>query len=329
MVQLSKSLITDLGICKVLKDHVAPVNGLDFTHDGAYVITSGDDEMVHIYNVDTAQRTRLLKNNKYGVDLIRFVHGDHDTGLCASRCPTDFSLRYWDFHENKYLRLFPGHTDQVMSLSCHPYSDIFLSGSADKAVLLWDLRRPTAVAKLHGNGSAVATFDQQGLIFAATFSEPKVHLFDSSHYQKGPFAVFDLSKYLGDEPEIRNICFSPCEKYILCGTDSRVILVDAFEGKIVSEYIAPADDVADASSAADDIGVICQPCFSPDSQFVLCGTPAGKVCVWSTENGELLHSVDGHEAKPQLLGFCPTRALVISAAAETVAWWIPSEQKNA
>ncbi|CAK0818147.1 unnamed protein product [Prorocentrum cordatum] len=206
-VRLSDGLVQSLAVGKVYSDHRGPVGSLDFTHDGLYLATAGEDDRVHVYSCDRAERARHLRCEKYGVGAVRFLHNSRDCALASSRSATEHVVKHWDFQENKYVRLFRSHTARVTSLSPHPYEDgkaparaqttgggawpvrspkplpcedTFLSGSADATVLLWDLRRDRPTARIGGAGLAVASFDQQGLVFVASIGRTKLHLFGAA-----------------------------------------------------------------------------------------------------------------------------------------------------
>ncbi|CAE8721202.1 unnamed protein product, partial [Polarella glacialis] len=316
-VKLSDGLVQNLAVGKVYRDHKGPVTGMDFTYDGQHLVTSGEDNSVYVYSCEKASRVRHLRCEKYGVALIKFLHNDRDCAVAASRCETDHVLKYWDFHDNKYLRLFRSHTAKVTSVCPHPYEDMFLSGSEDKSVLLWDLRQDRPVAKINGQGTTIANFDQQGLVFAASVGQPKIHLFDTRNYAKGEFTSFDLRTHLTGNPVAQTVQFSPCGKYLLVRTASQLVLVDAFDGELVCEFpVGGADSAAPAGSPAPVPG------FSPDSQYVISGVTGGDVCVWQSTNARLVHRLEGHTATPARTAFSPAHALVVTAA-ETLAWWIP------
>ncbi|CAJ1334696.1 unnamed protein product [Effrenium voratum] len=307
-VKLSDGLVQNLAVGKVYRDHKGTVSGMDFTYDGQYLVTSGEDNSVYVYSCEKASRVRHLRCEKYGVALIRFLHNDRDCAIAASRNEADHVLKYWDFHDNKYLRLFRSHTGKVTSVSPHPYEDLFLSGAEDKCVLLWDLRQDRPVAKINGQGTTVASFDQQGLVFAACVGQPKLHLFDTRNYAKGEFTSFDLRPHLKDPAN--SVQFSPCGKYVLVRSQSQLVLIDAYDGELICEY------PVDAGSAT------AVPGFSPDSQYVVSGMGNGDVCVWGATNARLVNKLEGHTALPCRTCFSPAHALVVTAA-ETLAWWIP------
>mmetsp|Transcript_26133 Transcript_26133/g.68745 ORF Transcript_26133/g.68745 Transcript_26133/m.68745 type:complete len:357 (-) Transcript_26133:41-1111(-) len=323
-VRLSDSMLTSLAVGKVYRDHKGSINGLDFTYDGQYLVTSGDDNNVYVYSTARASKTKHLRCEKYGVSLIRFLHNDRDAVIAASRNETDHSLKYWDLHENKYLRLFRSHTAQPTSVSAHPYADIFLSGSDDGSVVLWDLRQDKPGARINGQGRSVASFDQQGLVFAACVGQPKLHLFDTRNYAKGEFTAFDLSPHLRGDMAVSFVQFSPCGKYLLVRTSRQLILVDAFDGELICEYPVSANvsEEAGGHSAGPPV-----PGFSPDSQYVVSGVRGGDVCMWEATNARLVHRLEGHTAVPGHATFSPTQALLVTAA-ETLAWWIPAAQED-
>jgi len=321
-VKLSDKLVQSLAVGRVFRDHRGPVSGMDFTYDGLHLVTSGEDNGVYVYSCEGAQRSRHLRCEKYGVSLIRFLHNDRDCAVAASRSEVEYVLKYWDFQENRYLRLFRGHTARATSVSPHPYDDIFLSGSEDRTVFLWDLRQERPVAKINAQGPSVASFDQQGLVFAACAGGPKLHLFDTRNYAKGEFMAFDLTPHLTAEPKAeqhaQHVQFSPCGKYLLARTASQLLLLDAFDGELICEY--PVGGAAGAEPGAPPP----VPGFSPDSQYVISGVPGGDVCVWATTNARLVHRLEGHTTTPARTAFSPAHALVVTAA-EALAWWIPGE----
>lgn len=312
-VKLTDGLVQTFAVAKVYRDHKAPVTGMDFTYDGSHLVTGGEDNSVYVYNCEKASRVRHLRCEKYGVRLIRFLHNDRDCAVAAARSETEHILKYWDFHDNKYLRLFRSHTAATTSVSPHPYEDLFLSGSEDKSVLLWDLRQDRPVAKISGHGPTSATFDQQGLVFAAAVGQPRLHLFDTRNYAKGEFTSFDLTPHLREDKLVRIVQFSPCGKHLLARTRNQLLLVDAFDGELICEY--PVGSLAEGEALP-------VPGFSPDSQYVISGIAGGDVCIWATTNAKLVNRLEGHTQTPARCAFSPAHALVVTAA-ETLAWWIP------
>lgn len=87
-----------------------------------------------------------MNSKKYGVDLIHFAHANKDA--IHSSTKIDNTIRYLSLHDNKYLRYFLGHTKKVVSLCMSPLDDMFLSGSLDKTIRLWDLRTNNCQVKI-------------------------------------------------------------------------------------------------------------------------------------------------------------------------------------
>ena len=264
----------------------------------------------------------MLQAKKYGVDHIKFVHSGTLSAVCSSRNDFDFSLRYWDLYENKFVRYFKGHVGDVKSLDVHPYDDLFLSSSVDKTSLLWDLRKEKPVGRIPARYTPASAFDKQGLIFGVCAGDQKVHLFDSRSFDQGEFVYFDVSRYLVDPSHhVSKLVFSPCGKFILVTTNAgQIFSIDSFKGNLVGSYAVGGVD-------QDSI-----PSFSPDSQFVACVTTAVSINVFrassqtedSMKTCSVVARLDGHSMPPRIGLFNPTRTLLASACTN-VALWVPRQ----
>eukprot|EP00451_Oxyrrhis_marina_P020298 CAMPEP_0204334332 /NCGR_PEP_ID=MMETSP0469-20131031/17942_1 /ASSEMBLY_ACC=CAM_ASM_000384 /TAXON_ID=2969 /ORGANISM="Oxyrrhis marina" /LENGTH=268 /DNA_ID=CAMNT_0051317829 /DNA_START=42 /DNA_END=845 /DNA_ORIENTATION=+ len=264
---------------------------------------SGEDETVCIYDVEKGDLAKRLHCKKYGVELCRFVHNREKTCVVSSRNEWDYKLRYWDLHENKFVRYFAGHDQQVSSLAMHPSKDLFFSAGLDYKIFVWDLRREKAVAKIASKGFPVVAVDHQGLVFAVAAGQQRLHLFDSSNFFAGEFCSFDLKPMVADPAAVvQTLEFSRCGRVLLVGMTAGYLLVlDALKGE-KQAVIKVAGMVAD--------GEIARPCLSPDGTYVLCGTPSGSVCMWRSQGGAFVGELIGHSAgRPPLVAFSPTRAM--------------------
>ena len=117
---------------------MAPINSVDFSTDGDYVINASDDESIHIFDCRTGECVpcsnvcpslvlalneyfRVIRcrgtvySKKYGVDLIRFVPNQRSNVLCASKNSWDETLRLLSLADNQYLRYFKGHRDRFVA----------------------------------------------------------------------------------------------------------------------------------------------------------------------------------------------------------------------
>lgn len=275
-----------------------------------------------IYDCESGQRSKQLYSKKYGVNRIQFVHSGNLSAVCSSKNDVDFSLRYWDLYENKFIRYFKGHVAEITSLDVHPYDDMLISSSLDRTSLIWDLRKEKPVGRIPAKRAPASTYDNQGLVFAMTAGDRKVRLFDSRAFDKGEFTFFDASRYLLDSnSQISRISFSPCGKLILISTDGgQLFSIDSFKGHLVGSYLG-------SGILPDSI-----PSFSPDSQFIACGTSSGTINVYravstadeSLKSCPVVARLDGHSAQPRVTMFSPTRSMLASACVN-VALWIPKQ----
>eukprot|EP00211_Chloroparvula_japonica_P009874 CAMPEP_0119139538 /NCGR_PEP_ID=MMETSP1310-20130426/27680_1 /TAXON_ID=464262 /ORGANISM="Genus nov. species nov., Strain RCC2339" /LENGTH=90 /DNA_ID=CAMNT_0007130847 /DNA_START=17 /DNA_END=285 /DNA_ORIENTATION=+ len=79
---LSDKTVQSMRIARVFHDNKARVNSLDFFRDGKTLITSSDDESMHLYNCESGELMQTILSKKYGVSHVRFTHHNNNV-ICA------------------------------------------------------------------------------------------------------------------------------------------------------------------------------------------------------------------------------------------------------
>eukprot|EP01118_Nematostelium_gracile_P020535 TRINITY_DN9983_c0_g1_i1.p1 TRINITY_DN9983_c0_g1~~TRINITY_DN9983_c0_g1_i1.p1 ORF type:complete len:354 (-),score=88.68 TRINITY_DN9983_c0_g1_i1:5-961(-) len=309
-LRLNSQMLDSMAMAKVFKEpnNPARINSLDFYKDGELLITSSDDESMALYSCTEGKRTRMIYSKKYGVDLVRFTHHPN-TVICASKNEWDESLRYLSLHDNKYLRYFKGHRDKVVSLAMSPKDDMFISGSLDNTIRLWDLNTNSCQGLLRRKGRPCVSFDPAGLIFAVATAINVVKLYDLRSFDKGPFSTFLLDKV--NPIEWSGLKFSNDGKYILLSTtNGQIFLIDSFTGEHKQTYYGGPRTMNEAS-------------FSPDGQFVLGGCDDGSIHVWEAMSGREVAVWKGHAGPVGVVQFNPKLLMVASGCSSLVFWTLP------
>ncbi|CAJ0579886.1 unnamed protein product, partial [Mesorhabditis spiculigera] len=311
-VKLNADLLTRSICTKSFNENEQRINSIDFTADGQTMLTSSDDDQIVIYNCNTGTKNRAVNSKKYGVDLIRFTHNSNNGIHCSTKI--DDTIRYLSLHDNKYIRYFPGHTKKVLTLCMSPQDDMFLSGSEDKTIRLWDLKTPNCQGVMQVASRAVAAFDPDGLIFGAGINSQCVKLYDLRSFDKGPFMTWQFEQ----EPHCdwTGMKFSPDGKHIMLTTNGEVIkIIDAFKG-VLTHTLRGHQNAKRLPLEAT---------FTPDSQFVLCGSSNGLINLWSVENG--MHQGEiktDHQGLIQQISFNP-RFFLMATACTKLNLWIPPD----
>ncbi|GAQ87438.1 Transducin/WD40 repeat-like superfamily protein [Klebsormidium nitens] len=309
-MELTSEVVSSMAIGAVFKDFDGKkINSLDFHRTEDRLVTASDDEAIRLYDTANAKWLKTIHSKKYGVDKIVFTH-HRDSVLYSSKNGWDESLRYLSLHNNSYLRYFKGHRDRVVSLCMSPKNDMFMSGSLDHTVRLWDLRSNACQGLMRVRGRPAVAYDEQGLVFAVSMEGGAIKLFDVRSYDKGPFDTFLVG---GDTAEVTSMKFSNDGKHMLLSTaNSWLYVLDAFEGhKLHTFELQPVEG-----------GGTLEASFSPNGQFIVSGSGDGTIRVWSVESGTEVACWVGHAGVPAKVKWAPRRMLVASAS-EVLAFWIP------
>lgn len=316
-MKLEDSSIIKFKVAKEFCENEKRINSIDFSQDGKNLISSSDDDKIVLYDCEKGIKKRDIFSKKYGVDLIRYTHANN-TAIHTSTKEND-TIRYLSLHDNKYLRYFNGHEKRVVTLCMSPADDTFLSGSLDQTVRLWDLKSEKPIAKLPFQGSPVANYDPEGLIFAVGINSETIKLFDLRLYEKGPFNTVKIPK-----PPLqlawKSLKFSPNGKQILITTNCEELYVlDAFSVQplhkltIGPKLPAPLEHPSEAS-------------YSPDSQYILSGSLDGCIHVWSACKGNKVAVLRPERPSPaavQCVKFNP-KYMLIASACSRMSFWIPT-----
>lgn len=315
-------------ICKVFKDNTDAINSMDFSEDGDFLITSGDDQQLVLYDCNKGTKVRSMPSKKYGCDLVRFTH-ERNSVIYASKSEWDHGIRQLALDSFEYKRAFKGHRKPVVSMVMNPADGGFASASLDGTIRFWDLRANLCKGLIRAGGRPMCDYDASGQVFAAGVADNKIKLYDVRAFDQGPFTTFQLKRPSGMKTEWTNLKFSPCGSYLLAsGLDGAVFLVEAFDGKMMSSYAGHVNTKKMSMETS----------FSPDSQFVLAGSEDGCVYVWKTpgiieqealEKAQPSSSslpletcMSGHGAPVTCVKWNPKK-MMIASACNSLAFWIP------
>jgi len=115
-----------------------------FSPDGKYMITTGQDKIVHIWEVQTGGEVRQLVGHTDVIFTARFSP-DGKTIATASQ---DNTARLWDVSTGQELRRFIGHAAGLENVVFSPDGKYLLTGSDDGTILLWDVDYHTTMQYL-------------------------------------------------------------------------------------------------------------------------------------------------------------------------------------
>lgn len=313
-MRLTETAVRSFAVAKHFRDHKDKINSLDFSADGSILISSSDDDSIVLYNCHDGVKKNQTFSKKYGVDLIRFTH-DSNTAVHAST-KVDDTIRYLSLHDNKYIRYFRDHTKKVTCLSMSPTEDLFISGSLDRTLRLWDVRSNNCQGLMNLPSRPVAAFDPEGLIFGVGMESNVIKLYDLRTFDKGPFSTFKLDQEI--DCDWTGLKFSPDGRYILITTNGSVIrLLDAFDGQVKHNLKGHTNEVGGALEAS----------FSPDSHYIFSGTSNGCVTCWQVETGAstVLQNNQSHVGPVQCCQFNPKYMMMVTAC-QHIAFWLPDQE---
>ena len=301
-----------LQIARVLRPHTAHVNSLDFTKDGDYLLSSGDDARIALHSTMHGVTQRIASCAAQGATLARFTH-DPLSVIHAS--PVDHTVRYLSLHDNRFLRAFRAHAEPITALEMSPKEDFFASASMDGTARVWDLRTTNCqgVLRFDANGHRPAVaFDPLGMVFAAAIGGTQVKLYDVRGFDKGPFETFTPD--LGGSKSFSSLKFGKKgELMLICTTEGTIALLDAYKGTLVHVL----------TGHANEQGMPLEASFTPDGDMVVAGSEDGGLWRWSTQTGQAFAVVREHTTAVAAVKCCPTRAMLATACSEVCLWLPP------
>lgn len=332
----------------------AYVNDLDFHESGTNLVLSTTNSL-HLIDAATGTERKKVLAKSHGIGSVKYTH--HDMCVLVSSVRRTHDIRYLSLHDNKYLRYFRGHSEEVTSISMSPVDDFFLSAAHDRTVCLWNLNTSSPIAKLRLDMDSLfpyASYDKTGLVFGVmcrnSVGKHSLKLFDARKYDKGPFADIiptddhiksALAKTPKYDPSVleRNVHaewtgfeFSSDGRSILINTAADMVLVvDSFNPSLEPLALRCRDTGAGPNYEPcydDPNPAIYRPprfgaTFTPDSKHLLVGAWNNDIHMCDAATGEVRSTLRGHISPVKRIVCNPVYDMFASTCV-CAALWLPT-----
>ncbi|KAF1813899.1 WD40 repeat-like protein [Eremomyces bilateralis CBS 781.70] len=269
----------------VLTGHNGPVHAVTYSSGlGQYILTGSSDRLVRLYNPSTSPSPGPIQTYH--------AHGHTVLDLSISTSNARFAsvggdrlVFLWDVASATTLRRFGGHVGRVNAVAFAGDDDTVLaSGSFDGTVRLWDCKSNSsrALMTLSEARDAVVSVAVVGADVYAGGADGRVRVYDVRMGMQCTDVVGAAVTHV--EPTKLG------EAYLVGSADSRVRFMERGSGKCLMSY--KAEDYK-----SEGLRLRCA--LGPGERTVVAGGEEGKICVWDTMEGTLLHVLEheGPESK--------------------------------
>lgn len=205
------------------------------------------------------------------------------------------TTKYTSAQKDKHIfATLNNHSDEVHSIGFSPDGKSFISGSADKSIIIWDFEtlKPLNTLVKH-----------YGPVYALTYTN------DGRHFLSGGDNSIKIWKndgtfvksLTGHSTAVWSIDISKDDKYIVSGSfDNNFRIWDIYAGETLHIF-----DIDKKSILATAI--------NPHNYFIACGTQDGTIVLFTFDNYEIIHTFSAHGGNVYALDFSPDGKLLASA----------------
>ena len=264
--------------------HKSIVKELIFTKDNRYLISTGYDKTIRVWNVQTGQIDRIIRGQIGDGDegiLYAATLSPDNRWLAVAGFTKDNDIRLIDFGTGEIEKLFLKHNDVIRDLAFSRDGRYIVSSSFDKTAKIWNVSFGKAHTVLKGHTKSVntAVFSPDGRTIVTGSDDKTLKLWDA---RTGRL----LSTLSGHTDRIRCVEYTPDGRYILSGSNDKTIrLWDGRTGSAIKVLVTQNRAPIKFS-------------ISPDSTKVVTGHSSGSGSrtnnIFSIPSGTKVSSITKH-----------------------------------
>lgn len=256
----------DSGGIKLLGYHQHLVNQVTVdSASGKWAASCSSDYTVHIWNLETGKRSKILRGHTDDVEDFVFV--DESKGISCSR---DQRIFIWDLSTGAITQIMDAHDKDVLSLAYH--NDLLYSSGDDKTLRVWNVK----------SGELVNTIGPFELETDTCAIDP-LHNRIVVGCDDGIVRIFDvasgelISEINAHSSGIKKVAVSVNGDILSAAYDQRIVIWNGFnlEKKLELENVMHKWERSFS--------------FSPDGNTIYAGTFDGTLLEWETASGKLLN----------------------------------------
>lgn len=277
---------------------------LALSADGQSVGAGSSSGVVRVWGKSTPQEKltsrEFLPPNQTGVSGVAFSGRD---GSILAAASADNTIRGWFTKTGKPAFTLRGHHGAVTTVACSPDGESLLSGSRDRTVKLWNIRRHDDDLTLRASAGCTSI----------AFSPAGAYLASASRDQAMRIRIMTtgkMHKWQHLPESVNGLAFSPDGVQLACaGDDGGIRVREVTSGRKTLHlrgHSGPAHAVA----------------FDLSSNRLASAGEDGTIRIWDIARGRETLCLTGHEGAVHAVSFSPDGSSVISAGADgTVRVW--------
>ncbi|OQS02252.1 hypothetical protein THRCLA_05359 [Thraustotheca clavata] len=272
-----------LSLVQTLSKHSGTIWTMKFSHDGARLVTGGQDAILRVWKVNMTEKTTQHRplfleqpDQSYQGHTMPIVDVSWSRSNFILSASMDKTVRLWHISKEECLHVFQ-HPDSVPAVDFHPKDDrFFLSGCFDNKARIWNIPDGCVVSYVQTPVMiTAATFHPSGSRVVVGLLHGQCILYQvNNHQAMNYYTQIDCRNARGATRKGRKVTgieFTPEGKFFLVSTnDSRMRLFSVDNYSRVCKYKGLRNEYLQIKAR-----------FSQDGEHVICGSENGNVYIWN------------------------------------------------
>ncbi|OMJ75519.1 hypothetical protein SteCoe_25335 [Stentor coeruleus] len=274
------------------------VSSVCFTPDSQYLLSTGYDKLIKVWNVKDKKLEFSLKGH---TNTILIVKTTRDGKILVSGSE-DKTVRIWDFVTRKAIFNI-GLPGGIFKVQISP-DDLFIAATCNANVHIINIKNQSVdfILKGHIENVKGISFSPDGVYLASAGCDKIIKVWTFADKS----LAFELS---GHKNIIWSLDFSFDSKFLVSGSDDTKIKVWSIENKSL-----------DFTLAGHKQGVAIAK-FSPDGKYIASGSDDQDIIIWDFKSKESKHLLKGHSNTVWGLAFNPEGLILASGSDTSIGMW--------